>query len=238
MTHNFSSQSTLLYKSSWTPALDSLLLGTMIRIKVVNEWDDTVFPSHFIIEAGSVLEHELGHAFDWAALYDRLHFLEKRYKTFKERNPLAGAYFYHGDPVYNELAKLFAYDAVKVEREKIVIVLSDFSESCNNDAVFCKNTIHDHGRDAATDSKPDGKLNKKLDNKPANGSSSRSLQPHIPPNYTSYSCDSNNPIMWWRMPRNPMRYKFVVVQPCFVRHTKMYCVSRISYYMRSYHFAT
>ncbi|KAL1553436.1 hypothetical protein AAHA92_14113 [Salvia divinorum] len=168
MAHNLPPQSSFLYASNWTPELDSLLLGTMIRLKIDNNWDGTVFPSNFILEAESVIKQKLGYAFDWAALYDRLHFLEKRYKTFKEmlqvngtywdartnlvipgegvwmeilpRNPLAGAYLSHGDPAYHMLADLFAHNDVKVEREKTVIMISDSSESCNNDFVVRKQT--------------------------------------------------------------------------------------------------
>lgn len=135
------------------------------------------------------------------------------------------------------MAQLFAYDAIKVEREKTVIVLSDSPESCNNDFIFNKKIVHDHVNEVATHSEPgdhvqrklmfeesypldlestnnkgptyyvmdpDGKLNKKLDKKPVVGSSSRPLKPRAPPNDTAYGCDSNSPVMWWRMPHKPM----------------------------------
>ncbi|KAL1564909.1 hypothetical protein AAHA92_07192 [Salvia divinorum] len=192
MAHNLPPQSSFLYASNWTPELDSLLLGTMIRLKIDNNWDGTVFPSNFILEAESVIKQKLGYAFDWAALYDRLHFLEKRYKTFKEmlqvngtywdartnlvipgegvwmeilpRNPLAGAYLSHGDPTYHMLADLFAHNDVKVEREKTVIMISDSSESCNNDFVVRKQTHYGQGHDydGAIESEPGDHVRRKL----------------------------------------------------------------------------
>ncbi|KAL1568694.1 hypothetical protein AAHA92_00277 [Salvia divinorum] len=167
MAHNLPPQSSFLYASNWNPELDSLLLGTMIRLKIDNNWDGTVFPSHFILEAESVIKHELGYAFDLAALYDRLHFLEKRYKTFKkmlQRNPLARAYFSHGDPAYHMLVDLFAHNDVKVEREKMVIMISDSSESCNNDFVIRKQTHcgQGHDYDEAIDSDPGAHVCRKL----------------------------------------------------------------------------
>lgn len=93
MAHNLPPQSYFLYESSWSPKVDSLLLGTIVKLKLADEWDGTTFPSHFIIEAGSSIERVLGYAFDLDALYGRLHFLEKRYKTFKEVLKLEGTYW-------------------------------------------------------------------------------------------------------------------------------------------------
>ncbi|KAL1544403.1 hypothetical protein AAHA92_21260 [Salvia divinorum] len=160
MSSNLTNQSSFLYEANWTPALDSLLLRTMIKLKLAISWDGTVFPNPFILEAKAVMEHELGYTFEWSDLYDRLHFLEKRYKTFKvlvqmdgtywevhantiivderewvemmKRNPLVGAYYHHDDPAHHELAELFALHNVKVEEEKMVIILSDSIDSNNN----------------------------------------------------------------------------------------------------------
>lgn len=83
-TMNPPSQTSFLYMANWTPALDSLLCDTMTRLKIENDWDGTTYLSHFILAAESVIEHELAYKFIWTALTDRLHFLERRFKTFKE----------------------------------------------------------------------------------------------------------------------------------------------------------
>ncbi|KAG6433866.1 hypothetical protein SASPL_105485 [Salvia splendens] len=163
MAHQLPPQSSFLYSSNWTPALDSLLMGIMIRLKSENNWDGGTYPNYFILEAQSVIQHELGLSFDWAALYDRLHFLEKRCKTFNEvlqRNPLAGAYLKHGDLAYRMLADLFAHNVVKVEQEKTVIVLSDTPDSVNNDFVFSK--FNRYGHDIDNDSEPGDHVRRKL----------------------------------------------------------------------------
>ncbi|KAG6412241.1 hypothetical protein SASPL_124913 [Salvia splendens] len=175
MAHQLPPQSSFLYSSNWTPALNSLLMGTMIRLKSENNWDGGKYPSYFILEAEWVIQHELGLSFDWAAMYDRLHFLEKRYKTFNEmlqvdgtywnaetnvvipgegRKPLVGAYLSH------MLDDLFAHNVVKVEWEKTVIVLSDTPDSVNNDFVFCKFNRYRHDND--NDSEPGDHVRRKL----------------------------------------------------------------------------
>ncbi|KAG6434006.1 hypothetical protein SASPL_105625 [Salvia splendens] len=155
MSENIPAQSSFLYDSRWTQEIDSVVLGTLVRLKRASGCDGTLFPSHFLVETKIAIETKFGNAFEWFDLVDRLHFLEKRYKTFNEiqrlegtswdastntvivrapnwdealeRNPLLGAYHEHGDPAYRQLYELFALNVVKEEHEPTVIVLS---ESC------------------------------------------------------------------------------------------------------------
>ncbi|KAG6403076.1 hypothetical protein SASPL_135293 [Salvia splendens] len=133
--------------------MDSVLLGTLIRLKLAAGCKGSVFPSHFISEAKLAIESQVGLVAEWYDLVDRLHFLKKRYNTFDEivalegtywnattntvivvapnwpqaleRKPLLGAYCRHGDPAYNQLNELFGQQDVKEEEENTVIVLSD-----------------------------------------------------------------------------------------------------------------
>ncbi|KAL1567732.1 hypothetical protein AAHA92_03182 [Salvia divinorum] len=150
-------QSFFLYEYNWTPTIDSLLLRTITKLKRQVDWDGTVFPSHYILQAEAAIKRDMGVEFAWSDLLDRLHFLERRYKTFKEvldlegtfwevhtntiivvdeawqkllqRNPLAGAYYYKGEPAYYELTDLFDLNTMKVEPENTVIMISDSMES-------------------------------------------------------------------------------------------------------------
>ncbi|KAL1556769.1 hypothetical protein AAHA92_12349 [Salvia divinorum] len=223
MSYNLPNQSYFLYEANWTPTLDSLLLRTMIKLKLACNWDGTVFPSHFILEAKAVIEHELGYTFEWSDLYDRLYFLEKHYKIFKELcNPLVGAYYRHGDPAHHELAELFALHNVKVEEEKTIIILSDSIDSynnmgeepsCNQSTPVRRKLSFDEGfplSAESTNKKPliyyitgaDGKLQKKRGNvlppRPMQQNNLRT-RPNI-----SNSAASSSPIIWWRMmPHKP-----------------------------------
>ncbi|KAL1539721.1 hypothetical protein AAHA92_24172 [Salvia divinorum] len=260
MADKIHNQSFFLYESNCTPAIDSLLVGTILRLKQSSRWDGTVFPSHFILQAEAAIEHELGYAFEWSDLYDRLHFLEKRYKTFKEilemqgtywnahtntlivmdqawsellqRNPLVGAYHNHGDPCYYELAMLFDYNAVKVERENTIIMISDSMESTA--AVPVAENAPPRVRHAGEVPKIDPVARRKLlfeERKPPDLESINNRGQHfyvtdkdgnlVPKNEDvlpscvlhgntpsksptySESGASSSPIMWWRMPRKP-----------------------------------
>ncbi|KAG6424910.1 hypothetical protein SASPL_115333 [Salvia splendens] len=148
-----SSQSSFLYEANWSPEIDNLLLGTLLSLKRAKAFKGTVFPSGFILDVAAAIEYELGFAFEWFEVVDRLHFLEKLYTTFKEpthaewtywnpesnlliviqdswesmlkTNPLVSAYYHQGDPAYRLLDQLFATSDVKVVHEKTAIVLSD-----------------------------------------------------------------------------------------------------------------
>ncbi|KAL1544644.1 hypothetical protein AAHA92_21466 [Salvia divinorum] len=93
MSDNIPLQSSFLYESNWSHEIGSLILGTMIRLKCATGCEGTVFSSHFIFEAKSAIEYQLGYSFEWFELVDRLHFLEKRYKTFSEPVRLEGTYW-------------------------------------------------------------------------------------------------------------------------------------------------
>ncbi|XP_042009812.1 uncharacterized protein LOC121758487 [Salvia splendens] len=140
MSDNIPIQSSFLYDSSWSQDLDSVVLGTLIRLKRASGCDGTLYPSHFLVETKLAIEAKFGYSFEWFNLVNRIHFLEKRYKTFTEiqllegtswdtstntRNPLLGAYHQHGDPAYKQLYELFALNVIKEESEPTVIVLSD-----------------------------------------------------------------------------------------------------------------
>ncbi|KAL1549326.1 hypothetical protein AAHA92_17446 [Salvia divinorum] len=75
-------QSSFLFTANWTLALDSMLVQTLMRLKKKHGWDRTIFPRYFFVETQGFIEEELGYAFEWEELYDRLHFLELRYTTF------------------------------------------------------------------------------------------------------------------------------------------------------------
>ncbi|KAG6397692.1 hypothetical protein SASPL_143862 [Salvia splendens] len=138
MPDNIPTQSSFLYDSRWTQEIDSVVLGTLVRLKHASGCDGTLFPSHFLVETKLAIETKFGNAFEWFDLVDRLHFLEKPYKTFNEIQRLEGTswdecnekgYSYHerGDPAYKQLYELFALNVIKEEHEPTVIVLS---ESC------------------------------------------------------------------------------------------------------------
>ncbi|KAG6391072.1 hypothetical protein SASPL_148820 [Salvia splendens] len=140
-------QSSFLYHGKWKHEID------MVRLKNEYGCEGSVFPSHYIFEAQSVVEYHFRVTFEWFEIVDRLHFLEHRYRTFKEllsiagtywnqpsnkinisantwasrllRNHLFGAYHSSGDPAYKELLELFAVNETKQEIDGTLIVLSD-----------------------------------------------------------------------------------------------------------------
>lgn len=91
-------QSSFLYQTNWNHEIDTMILQILIRLKQESGCEGTVFPSHFIFEVKSVIENELGQSFEWYELVDRIHFLERRYKTFDELVHLEGTYW---NPVTN-----------------------------------------------------------------------------------------------------------------------------------------
>lgn len=90
-------QSSFLYTAKWTPTLDSTLVQMLMRLKKKHEWDGTVFPRYFFVEAQGFIEEELGYAFKWEELYDRLHFLELRYTTFNTVLDVQGTLWNHDE---------------------------------------------------------------------------------------------------------------------------------------------
>ncbi|KAG6384321.1 hypothetical protein SASPL_113448 [Salvia splendens] len=153
-------QSSFLYRGTWKHEIDTIILSTMARLKKDYGCEGSVFPSHFIFEAQSVVEYHFGVTFEWWEIVDRLHFLEQRYRTFKEllgiagtywdqpsnkiivsantwashlpRNHLFGAYHSSGDPAYKELRELFAVNESMQGIERTLIVLSDSVEAAGH----------------------------------------------------------------------------------------------------------
>ena len=88
-------QSSFLYRGKWKHEIDTIILTTMVRLKKEYGCEGSVFPSHFIFEAQSMVEYHFGVTFEWFEIVDRLHFLEQRYRTFKELLGIAGTYWNH-----------------------------------------------------------------------------------------------------------------------------------------------
>ncbi|KAG6393033.1 hypothetical protein SASPL_147263 [Salvia splendens] len=110
-------------------------------------------PSQFLYEAQAAIQSEVGCRISRDDLYDRLHVLEQRYRTFKyiddlpstywdihrgkvvasdevwksiiKKNNFASAYYYRDDPEFPQLESLFGEKATKPERNRSVIVISD-----------------------------------------------------------------------------------------------------------------
>lgn len=83
-------QSSFLYRGKWSHEIDSIILDTLLRLKKEYACEGSVFPSHFIFEAQSLVEHNFGLIFEWWELVDRIHFLEQRYTTFNQLIHLEG----------------------------------------------------------------------------------------------------------------------------------------------------
>ncbi|KAG6390932.1 hypothetical protein SASPL_148677 [Salvia splendens] len=128
MSDNIPNKSSFLYNSIWTHEMDSVLLGTLIRLKLAAGCKGFVFPSHFISKAKLAIENQVGLVAEWYDLVNRLHFLEKRYNTFDEIVSLEGTYWNATTNTVIVVAPNLPQAlevSVKEEEENTVIVLSD-----------------------------------------------------------------------------------------------------------------
>ncbi|XP_042067473.1 uncharacterized protein LOC121810814 [Salvia splendens] len=153
MANNIPPQDSFLYKGRWTAEVDSVMLSVIIREKRANNWSGTVIPIPVLEEAVATISLETGVSFTWRELYERFQFMEKRYHAFNlvtrtrgvswyvhsntiigpeptwkalfQKNQLAAAYFYYGDPEWSRLTMLFGKTKPKTEPNSNVIEISD-----------------------------------------------------------------------------------------------------------------
>ncbi|KAG6411609.1 hypothetical protein SASPL_129692 [Salvia splendens] len=148
---NIPPQAAFLYRGEWSPNCDSIFVACLIRFKGETHWTKTVFPSWFLLTVVAEIKDQAGVVFTERKLKDRVEILRSRYHTFKgvirhgavwdmptkSLNAFAGAYYYHEEPIYSELACLFGMHDVKVESETELVVISDDTEElpCNDPSV-------------------------------------------------------------------------------------------------------
>ncbi|KAG6433803.1 hypothetical protein SASPL_105420 [Salvia splendens] len=222
-------QSSFLYRGKWTHEIDSIILDTLLRLKKEYECEGSVFPSHFIFEAQSLVEYNFGLTFEWWELVDR-----NTWANHLLQNHLLGAYHSYGDSAHNQLFQLFGVRVDKKEIEATLIVLSDSLQSHGHvcDAPRKNGQLEEGRGDLGSSNKysaarrklmfGDGGLqdlestNKKLDSYYVSRSdgtmervkkqyTGRVLPKETPPRSPSlaYSCRSSKLVTWFRMPRKP-----------------------------------
>ena len=77
------SQDEYLYHGIWTAELDNLIVSSILREKQLHQFVGFVFPPEFLYEAEATIEEETGIRVSRDDVYNRLQFLERRYRTFK-----------------------------------------------------------------------------------------------------------------------------------------------------------
>ncbi|KAG6435878.1 hypothetical protein SASPL_100759 [Salvia splendens] len=115
MSDNIPNQNTFLYASIWTHEMDSVLLGTMIRLKLSAALEGTY----------------------WNAATNIVIVAAPNWPQVLERNPLLGACYRCGDPAYNQLNELFGLKAVKEERKLMFGEGSLLDRESTNKKVVC-----------------------------------------------------------------------------------------------------
>ena len=93
MATNIPRQGSFFYKSYWTAEVDSLMLSVITKSKKMAEWDGMVIPFDVLEQVSVVITADLGLTFSWRELYERFHFFEHRYRTFKMVCDTDGVYW-------------------------------------------------------------------------------------------------------------------------------------------------
>ncbi|KAL1562981.1 L10-interacting MYB domain-containing protein-like [Salvia divinorum] len=186
MTSKPKSQNDYLYQGVWTHELDNLLLSSILREKQLHKFEGTVIPVEFLYEAEATIEEDTCTCVNRDDVYNRLQFLESRYRTFKslvehpgtrldsmsnkvfatektwttilKKNPFAGAYTNNGEPEFKLLQKLFSGEFNVREKSIETIVLSDNTIDLNLFDGEDRGKAHVTGEDVSLKNKHKGKL--------------------------------------------------------------------------------
>lgn len=71
------------YHGGWTPEMDSIILSSIPREKQAHNFVGTVPHVEFLYEAEATLEEDIGVQVNRDDIYNRMLFLERRYRAFK-----------------------------------------------------------------------------------------------------------------------------------------------------------
>lgn len=93
MASSIPNQSAFLYKRNWTRQVDAIMLNTIVKAKRAFNWEGTVIPIPFLIQASEVIAADSGLQFTVVELYERFQFFEHRYRIFKEVTKAPGVYW-------------------------------------------------------------------------------------------------------------------------------------------------
>ncbi|KAG6403669.1 hypothetical protein SASPL_135897 [Salvia splendens] len=156
MNQNIPPQAIFFYRGKWTGAMDTLLLSTMIKLRIGSRSKDDSVTDAMLNEACEVINLRFAAELTCADVVSRLELLWVRYQTFNEvistpgvrwdldeklivaddttwklifrSNPFAGAYYYRDEEEYSRLTTMFGLHGGKTEKSREVITISDTTE--------------------------------------------------------------------------------------------------------------
>lgn len=103
--------------------MDSIILSSLLREKKAHNFDGVVIPVEFLYEAEATLEEDIGVRVNRDDIYNRLLFLERRYRSFKGLVEHAGTRW---DKPSN---KVFASEKTWAALLKVLLLTFEFEPS-------------------------------------------------------------------------------------------------------------
>ncbi|KAL1544819.1 hypothetical protein AAHA92_21622 [Salvia divinorum] len=187
MPPNFKDQNEYFYHGGWTPEMDNLLLTSILREKQMHSFEGTVIPVEFLYEAEATIEEETGVRVNRDDVYNRLQFLEHRYRSFKglvdhagtrwdkpsnkvfasektwtailKNSEFIGAYTVDGEPGFKQMQMLFSGDGLKQNKNQEVITISDTTvEDVEIDKTNRLGKVHVRGQSSSATLNPSNRF--------------------------------------------------------------------------------
>ncbi|KAG6407789.1 hypothetical protein SASPL_130787 [Salvia splendens] len=170
MNPNFKAQHEYFYHDGWTPEMDSIILSSLLREKKAHNFEGIVIPVEFLYEAEATLEEDIGVRVNRDDIYNRLLFLERRYRSFKgivehagtrwdkpsnkvfasektwaallKASEFLGAYIVDGEPEYKQMQMMFGGEGLQLENNEDVITIFDTTLEAEFDDTMCSGKAH------------------------------------------------------------------------------------------------
>ncbi|KAG6403393.1 hypothetical protein SASPL_135611 [Salvia splendens] len=200
MNPNFKAQHEYFYHDGWTPEMDSIILSSLLREKKAHNFDGIVIPVEFLYEAEATLEEDIGVRVNRDDIYNRLLFLERRYRSFKGLVEHA-AYIVDGEPEYKQMQMMFGGEGLQLENNEEVITISETTLEAEFDDTMRSGKTYVTGQSSAAAGKQKGKMNpRKLFDDVGNASDHESTNGKGTISSNDTSCASSSPNAWWWRP--------------------------------------